>query len=124
MTHRPAHWQKPRNRWYGVLAALLGVLSGLVSAFGVTATYAGEQIVAERAVDGRAAGKPTAVRHDPADPKFNVWGGADPAAFTPASWDIPLPGLGLADDDVLCDFGLRVRFALIRDGLSRAPPRA
>jgi len=122
--HRPTHWQTPRKRWYGVLVALLGVLSGVVSAFGLTATTTGEQIVAERAIDGRTSNKPTALRHDPADPSFNVWGGADPAGFVPASSDVPRPGLGVVAKGCVRDFGLTVRFALVRDGASRAPPAA
>jgi len=124
VTDRPSYWRRPRTRWYGVMTVLLGMLSAAVTASGLAASYAGEEFiaVAERAIDNRSPAKPAAVRHDPAEPKANIWGGSDPAAFGPASLDVSLPCLTRAPNDRERDFGLSLRIALVRDGPTRAPP--
>jgi hypothetical protein len=111
------------TRWHGIVAALVAALSSAVSVFDLTASFASEPTVTERAVDTRAPVKPTAVRHDPADPKLNFWGGSEPGAFVPASMELPLPRLDAAAGTTIHAFGLAVRFELVRDGASRAPPR-
>jgi hypothetical protein len=122
LTHWPEDRRTRRNPWTAILAVLLGLLAGAVSAIGVSASPSGGTSVSEQTTDTRSTGKPNSVRLDTYDVAIG-FGGDDPTAALVAD-EAPPVGAHHASTTKLQAFHLPIRFARIRDGLTRAPPLA
>lgn len=122
MTHQPDNPRTRRNPWTAILAVLLGMLAGAVSAIGVSASPSGATSISEQTTDTRSTGKPASVRQEVYDIAIGS-GGDDATAALLCDETFP-SSTGRASAANPKAFRLPVSFARIRDGLTRAPPLA
>lgn len=122
MTHRLRGRLGSRKSWSTLLAVLLSTLASAF-AFGPS-TIAGGLSASEHSTDARTAGKPASLRLDVVDPSLSLGGAADPGT------DVDTPGRDIgpwnrsANSAYPDSATLHIGADRIRDGRTRAPPRA
>ncbi|HEX2841819.1 hypothetical protein [Hyphomicrobium sp.] len=123
MTHRLRGRLGSRKSWSTLLAVLLSTLAGAF-AFGPNSTLAGGLSASEHNTDARTTGKPASLRLDVVDPSLSLGGAADPGTDVDTQGREFGPWSGSANSAYPDSATLHIGADRIRDGRTRAPPRA